>query len=96
MKKIFLIAVFIASNVLSGCAGTAFKWADARKINLGMTVPEVTQLMGSPNNVTARDGVLIYVWVYANGLSGTTRTMRVDFKDGKAISVPQIPDSFQD
>lgn len=96
MKKSYLLVFVFAIGILCGCAGTAFKWTDARKISSGMTVSEVTQLVGPPNSVKATGDVLIYVWVYVNGFNGTTRTLRVDFKDGKAITAPPIPDSFQD
>lgn len=82
--------------LISGCAGTAFKWSDARKITPGMTTTEATQLIGAPNNITSRDGILIYVWVNVNMLTGETRTLRVDFKDNKAITTPPVPDSFRD
>lgn len=95
MQKI-IFAIVVLLTLLVGCAGTSFKWSDARKITPGMTTQEVTQLMGAPNNVTSRDGVLIYVWVDVNMLSGSSRTLRVDFKDNKAITAPPIPDSFKD
>ena len=95
MKKLLPILV-LAASVIAGCAGTPFKWDDARRISPGMTTSEVTQLIGQPNTVKSTGDVLIYVWVYVNSLNGTTRTLRVDFKDGKAISAPPIPDSFRD
>ena len=88
------ITIFIVL-LLMGCAGTPFKWNDARKITPGMTTTEVTKLMGTPNSVTSRDGILIYVWVYVDSFMGS-RTLRVDFKDNKAIAAPAIPESFQD
>jgi hypothetical protein len=39
--------------------------------------------------------VLIYVWVSMNSFTGS-KTLRVDFKDNKAITAPPIPESFQD
>lgn len=89
----FLLAALL---LISGCAGTAFKWSDARKITPGMITTEATQLIGTPNNVTSRDGILIYVWANMNMLTGETRTLRVDFRDNKAIAAPPIPDSFKD
>lgn len=95
MKSIKI--TFLAALLLvSGCAGTAFKWSDARRITPGMTPEEVTRLIGTPNNVTSRDGILIYVWANVNLMSGETRTLRVDFKDNKAISAPPVPDSYKD
>ena len=88
-------AIILTVLLLTACAGTAFKWSDARKITPGMTTQEVVQLIGQPTSVTSRDGVLIYVWVWVNTFSGT-RSLRVDFKDNKAITAPPIPDSFQD
>ncbi len=93
MKKIN--AIILTVLLLTACAGTAFKWSDARKITPGMTTQEVSQLIGQPTSVTSRDGVLIYVWVWVNTFSGT-RSLRVDFKDNKAITAPPIPDSFHD
>ncbi|MFN7042266.1 MAG: hypothetical protein ACK4OH_14020 [Acidovorax temperans] len=93
MKK--AIATFLVA-LLTACAGTAFKWSDARRITAGMSIAEVTQIMGAPNTVKSADGQLIYVWVHVNGMTGSTRTLRVDFKDGKVISPPPIPDSFKD
>lgn len=93
MKRILIV---IALILLVGCAGTAFKWSDARKITPGMTTTEATQLIGTPNNVTSRDGILIYVWANVNMLTAETRTLRVDFRDNKAIAAPPIPDSFKD
>lgn len=93
MKK--FIATFLIA-LLTACAGTAFKWSDARKIATGMSINEVTQIMGAPNTVKSADDRLIYVWVHVNGMTGSTKTLRVDFKDGKVIAPPPIPDSFQD
>ncbi len=91
MKK--LIAILALS--LAACAGTPFKWSQARQIQPGMSTAEVTQLVGAPNSVKSQGDVLIYVWVYVSSFSGT-RTLRVDFRDGKAISAPPIPPEFQD
>lgn len=88
--------ILIAALLLTGCAGTAFKWDDARKITPGMTTTDAVKLIGTPNNVTSRDGILIYVWVNVNMLTAETRSLRIDFKDNKAISAPPIPDSFKD
>lgn len=91
MKKLIIAAAL----VLAACAGTPFKWSQARQIRPGMSTAEVTQLVGAPNNVKAQGDVLTYVWVYVSSFSGT-RTLRVDFRDGKAISAPPIPPDFQD
>lgn len=95
MNQIKTIIIAITFLLLTACAGTPFKWSDARKIQPGMTTAEVTQIMGTPNNVTSRNGTLIYVWVSVNSFSGS-KTLRVDFKDDKVITAPPIPDSFQD
>jgi hypothetical protein len=91
-----ILALISVVTALAACAGTPFKWDQARKIEKGMTTKEVTDLVGAPNRIDARDGALIYVWVWVNTLSGSSRTLRVDFRDGKAISVPPIPDEFTD
>ena len=79
-----------------GCAGTPFRCAEARQIRAGMTVEEVTSLLGPPNTVRSAAGLLTYVWVHVNTLAGTSRSLRVDFRDNRAIEAPVIPTSFQD
>lgn len=81
--------------VLSACAGTPFKWDDARKIQPGMQLADVKQILGAPNVVRAEGDTVRYVWVEANALAGSTKTLRIDFKDGKVIKAPPIPDEFK-
>jgi outer membrane protein assembly factor BamE (lipoprotein component of BamABCDE complex) len=90
------IVASLSLLILTACAGSPFSWQSARQIQPGMTTAEVSQLVGTPNTVKAQGDVLTYVWVYVNTMFGTTRTLRVDFKDGKAISAPPIPAEFQD
>ena len=89
-----IIAALIAAYFLAACAGTPFKWDDARKIRAGMSTQEVTAIVGTPNAVKAQGEILRYVWVYVSSFEGT-RTLVVDFKDGKAIKAPPIPDEFK-
>ncbi|WP_043797599.1 outer membrane protein assembly factor BamE domain-containing protein [Azospira oryzae] len=95
MNKVFAL---LLSLVLAACAGTPFKWNDARRVEAGMTKPEVTGLLGTPNRVsTTPNDSTRYVWVWVNGMSGTTRSLVVDFdRDGRVIKAPRIPDEFQD
>lgn len=87
-------AVIMIAAFLAACAGTPFKWDDARKIRAGMSTQEVTAIVGTPNTVKAQGEILRYVWVYVSSFEGT-RTLVVDFKDGKAIQAPPIPDEFR-
>lgn len=91
MRKTFIVLIAV---LLAACAGTPFEWDSARQIRPGMTTSEVTKLVGAPNNVHAQGETVRYVWVYVNGLSGSTRTLVVDFKDDKVIQAPPIPASF--
>lgn len=78
---------------LAGCAGTNFKWDDARQLKKGMTQQEVTALVGKPYMVVSKgEGVQRWVWSSASMLSA--KSMAVTFKDGIATDVPDIPDSF--
>jgi len=95
MNKHLAIGLLSLTLVVCACAGTPFKWNDARRITQGMTTADVKALIGSPTSVTARDGLLIYVWVYVSSISGS-KTLRVDFKDDKVITAPPIPDEFKD
>lgn len=86
----------IAALALAACAGTPFKWSQARQIQPGMSTTDVTHLVGTPNSIKSQGDVVTYAWVYVNTFNGTSRTLRVDFRDGKAISAPPIPPEFQD
>ena len=89
-----LVTAITTTALLTACAGTPFKWDDARKIRAGMSTQEVTAIVGTPNAVKAQGEILRYVWVYVSSFEGT-RTLVVDFKDGKAIKAPPIPDEFK-
>lgn len=92
-----LLSIFCAL-LLIGCAGTPFKWSEARRIEPGMTKPEVTAKLGAPTRVSTipNDGTR-YVWVWVNTMAGSTRTLVIDFdKSGQVIKAPPIPDEFQD
>lgn len=88
-----LILAIVGAILISGCAGTPFEWDAARKIKAGMTINEVTELVGTPNNIRTQGDAVRYVWVYVNSFQGS-RTLVVEFKDGKVINAPPIPDNF--
>lgn len=93
------LSIAIASAILvAACAGTPFKWADARKVETGMTKQQVTGMLGAPTSVStiANDGTR-YVWVWVNGLTAANRSLVIDFDSrGRVIKAPPIPDEFQD
>lgn len=85
-----------ASLLLAACAaGSPFKWSEARKIKEGMSTQEVTALMGKPYSVSAVDDVLRYIWVEISVPDYSTKTLRIDFRDGKVVKVPPIPTELQ-
>lgn len=89
-----LLPALLFATIL-GCAGTHFKWSDARQVQAGMTTKEVSALLGAPTSVRSAGETLIYVWVWINPY-GQSKTLTVPFKDGKVVSQPAIPDEFQD
>ena len=94
MRKLLIILSIIT---LTACAtGTPFKWADARKVEKGMTTTQVTSILGAPMQVSTANGLLTYVWVSVDSLTFASKSLRIDFKDGKAIGVPDIPPEFKD
>ncbi len=96
MKRLLHFLAVLA--LCAGCAGTAFKWSDARRIEAGMSKADVSAMLGAPNRVATipNDGTR-YVWVWVNTMAGTTRTLVVDFdKSGRVIKAPPIPDEFTD
>lgn len=93
MRK-FLIAI-AACAALAGCAGTKFDFEAARQVKVGMTEAEVQELMGRPYSVTTKGDSQIWVWSYANGMTGAHQAVSFVMKDGKVESVPKIPESFK-
>jgi hypothetical protein len=87
------VAVLMAVS-MAGCAGSRFSFDDARRVQVGMTTAEMQDIMGKPYRVTSTDGKEIWVWSYANGMTGGARSVSFTVKDGKVVGVPKIPDSF--
>jgi outer membrane protein assembly factor BamE (lipoprotein component of BamABCDE complex) len=88
MKR--LVVVLLCCFMLVACAGTPINWSKAREVKVGMLRDTVVGIMGRPYSVATRDGMVIYVWAYANSFGGQ-QVMRVDFKDGTVVAVPDIP-----
>ncbi len=94
--KAFFAAIAMAA-ILCGCAGTPFKWDNARQIKDGMTEEEVVALMGSPYMVKTNPKGQLWVWTYADlyGISGGTRTLSLEMVDGKVVKAPDVPKAFK-
>lgn len=90
LRRLAFAAMLIT---LAACAGTPFEWSDARRVTLGMTEPEVLNIMGKPYSSRSNGDGVTWVWSYANTFSGT-RAVSVVFKDGKVVKAPPIPDSY--
>lgn len=89
-----LIAACLLAGALAGCAGTNFKYDNARQVKVGMTEAEVTQLMGRPYSVISTPNGQTWVWSHANGFTGSSRAVSFKFADGRVTEVPSIPESF--
>ncbi len=96
MVKLFSLLLMIC---LAGCAGTNFKWDNVRSVKLGMDKQAVVNVVGAPSRTVAvntPEGVKeTYIWVYADAFSGS-KSVSVVFMNGKAISIPPIPDEYKD
>ncbi len=88
-------AATVLAIVLSGCAGTSFSYDDARKVQVGMTEDQVTQIMGPPYSVVSRADGQMWVWSHANGMTGASRVISFKMLDGKVVEIPPIPTSFK-
>jgi outer membrane protein assembly factor BamE (lipoprotein component of BamABCDE complex) len=92
MKTIFTMLV---TALLCGCAGTYFTFDRAALVKPGMTEAEVQKIMGRPNSVTSTAASLLWVYVFADGFSGSVRSVSFGFDtNGLVNSVPRIPQSF--
>lgn len=92
-----IIAIVLVSAALLGCAGSGrINWDNARQVKDGMTAQEVTALMGAPHSVTSKGpGQQVWVWVHVNGMTGSSQSAALNFKDGKVVKAFDIPDSFK-
>lgn len=96
MKRASLILVFLFAFAFAAVADAKkFRWDAARKIQTGMTIEEVTGLVGKPNTVVASADKIRYVWVYVSPWTFSSRSLVIDFKDGKVIQAPTIPADFK-
>lgn len=93
MKKLLALACTLL--LVAGCAGTPIDWNKARSVSVGMTENELIEKMGSPNTVSARGNRQVWVYVYVNGMTASSKTVSFIMQDGKVAEVPAIPTSFQ-
>jgi hypothetical protein len=105
MKYKMKLVVLALSILMISCAtaGTYFRWDDVRALNGGMTKQEVVDKLGPPYRRTAEKTEKgleeTYVWSYARaGMTGSTtsKAVTIKFLDGKAVSIPTIPDDYKD
>ncbi len=92
MKNKLIIAA--ACLLFAGCAGSSFKFDEARKVEVGMTEAQLTNLMGSPYSVVSKGDHQVWIWSHANAFSGNSQVVSFVMKDGKVSSLPTIPKSF--
>ncbi|MGZ5056681.1 MAG: hypothetical protein ACXWAT_17295 [Methylobacter sp.] len=90
-NKLIVAAVCL---LFAGCAGSSFKFDSARKVEVGMTEGQLTNLMGSPYSVVSKGDHQIWIWSHANALTGKSQSVSFVMQDGKVISLPTIPKSF--
>ncbi len=93
ISRFFAVVALVLA--LSGCAGTSFSYDDARKVEVGMTEEQVTQIMGPPYSVVSRADGQMWIWSHANGMTGASKVISFRLVDGKVVEVPTIPTSFK-
>lgn len=67
--------------VLSGCAGTPFKWEDTAKVRNGMTEAEVIAILGQPYARSQSGNVTVLMWTFAHVFGGA-KAVSYRFVDG--------------
>ena len=90
MRMTKFAAAAVLALALVGCAGTSFSYDEARKVKVGMTEDEVTQIMGPPYSVVSRTDGQMWVCSHANGMTGARRVISFRMVDGKVVEVPAI------
>ena len=95
------IILGVLTMILCGCVtvGSSFEWSQARQIKKGMNQAQVEAIMGKPMTVVSESGVERWVWSYGTSdmmaIHSTGGSFSIDFKDGRVVTVPTIPASFQ-
>jgi hypothetical protein len=90
-NKIIVAAVCV---FFAGCAGSSFKFDDARRVEVGMTEAQLIDRMGDPYKKIGQKDHEVWIWSHANALSGNSQSVSFIMKDGKVIGLPTIPKSF--
>ena len=96
-RSVFVLLALI----LSGCVtvGSSFQWSQARQIKKGMNQAQVEAIMGKPTTVVSQSGIERWAWSYGTSdmmaIHSTGASFSIDFKDGRVVTVPTIPASFQ-
>lgn len=85
----------LAMYALCACAGTRFSYDRVRQVQVGMTEEDLTRLLGRPYMVTSKGDTQIWIWSYANGLTGSSKSVSFSVKEGKVSEVPAVPKSFK-
>lgn len=92
MNKLIIAAICL---FIAGCAGSSFKYDNARKVEVGMTERQLTALMGKPYSVVSKGDTQIWIWSHANAFTGNSQAVSFIMKDGVVESLPTIPASFK-
>lgn len=89
-------ALGLCALLLSACAGSGtINWEQARQLKVGMTEADLIRTLGQPYSVVSKsDGTQMWIWVSVVAFGGAEH-LSVAVRDGKAIQVPIIPDSFK-
>lgn len=86
--------ILVAVLLMIGCTGSNFKYDSARKVEVGMTEDQITQLMGKPYSVVSKGETQIWIWSYVNAFTANSQSVSFIMKDGKVYNIPNIPASF--
>jgi hypothetical protein len=82
LKLGLLAALMLAALFLSGCGNTV---DDFRQVKAGMSLEQVRDLLGEPDEVNEAKG-LAGVWVYhSSGLTGEKASLTVSSMGGKVM-----------
>jgi len=101
MTKFKSLVIILMILIMSGCAGKNFTFTDASTVEVGDTRAMIVKKMkGEPYHRTAKtvDGKVIetYIWTFANGLTGSTKSVPFILTDGIVTATPTITKYMKD
>ena len=90
-----LWVALLSAAFCAACAGSDFQWNQARQVRPGMTEEQVSAVMGPPTAMRTQTSGVTWTWAYLNPREGSARAVSAEFRDGRVVYAPGVPEGFK-